>query len=257
MNHARLYDIMSGNAPGPAAAATRLGLSALAPAYRLAVALRNKQFDAGLRKPAKLPRPVISVGNLTTGGTGKTPMVIELARRLLNQNHKPAILLRGYMKEGATASSDEAVELQRELGSAVPVMPNPDRTEGARQVLEKHPEVTVFILDDGFQHRQVHRDLDLVLIDATRPFGFNHLLPRGLLREPARNLRRAHAVILTRCDLITPSELAALDRQIESLTGKPPTAHAATPWSGVPPPKPHGLRPWDRNLIKNRIKPRF
>jgi tetraacyldisaccharide 4'-kinase len=232
MNHARLYDIMSDNAHDPAAAATRLGLSAFAPAYRLAVALRNKQFDAGLRKPAKLPRPVISVGNLTTGGTGKTPKVIELARRLLNQNQKPAVLLRGYMKEGATASSDEAVELQRELGSAVAVMPNPDRAEGARQVLEKHPDVTVFLLDDGFQHRQVHRDLDIVLIDATRPFGFERLLPRGLLREPAKNLRRAHAVILTRCDLVPPAELAALDRRIESLTGKPPTAHAAQYWSG-------------------------
>lgn len=232
MNHARLYDIMSGNAPGPAAAATRLGLSALAPAYSLAVAIRNKQFDAGLRKPVTLPRPVISVGNLTTGGTGKTPMVIELARRLLNQNQRPAVLLRGYMKEGAAASSDEAVELQRELGSAVPVLPNPDRAEGARQVLDKHPDVTVFLLDDGFQHRQVHRDLDIVLIDATRPFGFDHLLPRGLLREPARNLRRADAMIVTRSDLVTPDTLADLDRRIESLTGKPPTAHTAQHWSG-------------------------
>lgn len=232
MNHARLYDIMSGNAPGPAAASTRLALAALAPAYRLAVALRNKQFDAGRRKPATLPRPVISVGNLTTGGTGKTPMVIELARRLIDQNQKPAVLLRGYMKDGSTASSDEATELQRELGSAVPVMPNPDRAEGARQVLENHPGVTVFLLDDGFQHRQVHRDLDIVLIDATRPFGFDHLLPRGLLREPPQNLRRADAVIITRCDLVAPETLAELDHRIESLTGQPPTAHAAALWSG-------------------------
>lgn len=231
MNHARLYDIMSGNAHGLPAASARLGLGALAPAYRFAVALRNKQFDTGRRQPVTLPRPVISVGNLTTGGTGKTPMVIELARRLLNQNQKPAVLMRGYMAGQDKVESDEAVELQRELGSAVPVMPNPDRAEGARRVLEQHPDVTVFLLDDGFQHRQVKRDLDIVLIDATRPFGFDHLLPRGLLREPAENLRRAGAVIVTRCDLVTPVALADLDRRIESLTGRPPTAHAAQHWS--------------------------
>jgi len=243
MNHARLYDIMSGNAPGPSAAAARLTLAALTPAYRLAVAIRNKQFDTALRKPVTLPRPVISVGNLTTGGTGKTPMVIELARRLLDQGQHPAVLLRGYMKQGSAAPSDEAVELQRELGSAVPLMPNPDRAQGARQVLEQHPGTTVFLLDDGFQHRQIHRDLDIVLIDATRPFGFDHLLPRGLLREPARNLRRAHAVIITRCDLVSPQALAELDRQIQSLTGQPPTAHTAQHWSGFRAAPPRSPRP--------------
>lgn len=232
MNHARLYDIMSGHAPGFTASIARLGLSILEPGYRLAVALRNQSFDAGLRKPVKLDRPVISVGNVTTGGTGKTPMVIELARRLIAQGQRPAVLLRGYMAGQDRVGSDEAEELSRELGPDVPVEAHPDRVEGARRVLEKCPQVTVFLLDDGFQHRQVHRDLDIVLIDATRPFGYDRLLPRGLLREPARNLCRADAIIVTRCDLVSADALAELDRRIEALAGHPPTAHAVQHWTG-------------------------
>ncbi|RMF46543.1 MAG: tetraacyldisaccharide 4'-kinase [Deltaproteobacteria bacterium] len=241
MNHARLFDIMSGKATDPAASITRIGLAALEPGYRLAVSLRNRRFDHGRRTPARLPRPVISVGNLTTGGTGKTPMVIELARRLLAMNHHPAVLMRGYMADHPTADSDEAEELSRELGPEVPVMPNPDRVKGARQVLEEHPQVTVFLLDDGFQHRQVHRDLDIVLIDATCPFGFDHLLPRGLLREPVTGLRRADMVIVTRCDLVTPDDLATIDRQIEAVTGRPPADHTISLWTGFRDPYDHDL----------------
>lgn len=232
MNHARLYDIMSGDDRSLSASASRLGLSVLEPGYRLAIALRNKQFDLGWRKPARLPRPVISVGNVTTGGTGKTPLVIELAKRLLEQGSHPAVLMRGYMPDQAGATSDEAQEIADELGSAVPVQPNPNRVEGAQRVLDKHPETTVFLLDDGFQHRQVYRDLDIVLIDATRPFGFDRLLPRGLLREPVGNVRRADAVIVTRGDLIARDVLTALDQRIETLTGNAPIAHAVSQWSG-------------------------
>ncbi len=232
MNHAHLYDIMSGEERSLSAGAARLGLGVLEPGYRLAIAVRNKQFDLGWRKPTRLLRPVISVGNITTGGTGKTPMVIELARRLLEQGSHPAVLMRGYMADQGGAPSDEAQEIANELGSAVPVEANPNRVEGARRVLEKHPETTVFLLDDGFQHRQIHRDMNIVLIDATRPFGFDRLLPRGLLREPPRNMARADAVIVTRCDLISENAMANLDRRIETLTGKPPAAHTASRWSG-------------------------
>lgn len=232
MNHARLYDIMSGDDRGLSAGAARLGLNVLEPGYRLAIALRNRQFDLGWRKPARLPRPVISAGNITTGGTGKTPMVIELARRLLEQGSRPAVLMRGYMAGQDGASSDEAMEIANELGSAVPVEPNPSRVEGAKRVLDKHPETGVFLLDDGFQHRQVHRDLDIVLVDATRPFGFNRLLPRGLLREPAKNLARADTVIVTRSDLVSNEAMTEIDRIIESHTGRPPAAHAVSRWAG-------------------------
>ncbi len=91
----------------------------------------------------------------------------------------------------------------------------------------------MFLLDDGFQHRRVARDLDLVLIDATRPFGFDHVLPRGLLREPPRNLRRADAVIVTRADQITTDALRDLDRRIERYAGRPPIAHTVHAWANA------------------------
>jgi tetraacyldisaccharide 4'-kinase len=204
----------------------RAGMSAATPFYRAAVAARNAMFNTGIRKPARLPRPAISVGNITTGGTGKTPMVCELARRL----DKPAVLLRGY-RAAEGHSGDEATMLQHELGEAVPVEANPDRVAGAAAVLGRRPDVQAFILDDGFQHRQVHRDLDLVLIDALNPFGFGRLLPRGLLREPPGALRRADAVIVTRADQVEAGALRELDRKIESLSGRPPIAHAAHQWA--------------------------
>jgi len=232
MNHARLYDIMSGAEHSLSASAARLGLGVLALGYRLVISLRNMSFDLGLRKPATLPCPVISVGNLTTGGTGKTPMVIELAKRLIERGSHPAVLLRGYRAQGDPGGGDEAMMLAGELGSSVPVQPNPNRATAADRVIEKHPTTSVFLLDDGFQHRQVHRDLDIVLIDATRPFGFDRLLPRGLMREPEGNLSRADSVILTRCDLVDDRALADLDCRVEGLIGRPPDAHTAYRWSG-------------------------
>jgi tetraacyldisaccharide 4'-kinase len=232
VKHDTLKRIMAGDESGPVASAFRLGLSALTPGYRLAIAIRNRMFDHGLRKSIQLPRPTLSVGNLTTGGTGKTPMVIELARRLIEQGSQPAVLLRGYMAQTDARPSDEARQLADELGSSVPVEPNPNRAQAAARVIAKHPNVSVFLLDDAFQHRQVRRDLDIVLIDATEPFGFGRLLPRGLLREPAHNLKRADAVIVTRSDLVDPDTLAVLDQQIQQLTGQPPLAHTLHRWTG-------------------------
>jgi len=232
MKHETLIGIMAGEDRRPVAKVFRLGLSALTPGYRLVVSVRNRMFNSGLRKPARLPKPTLSVGNLTTGGTGKTPMVIELARRLIERGSQPAILLRGYMNKNGVGPSDEAQQLADELGSSVPVEPNPNRAQAAGRVVEKNPQVSIFLLDDAFQHRQVHRDLDLVLIDATQPFGFDRLLPRGLLREPAHNLRRADAVIVTRSDLVDPQALTTLNEQIAELTGQPPVAHAVHQWTG-------------------------
>ena len=231
MNSVRYRDIISGTRRSPGATAARVALLACEPIYRLAVAARNASFDMRLRAPVRLPRPVVSIGNLTTGGTGKTPMVVLVAERLKAIGCAPAVLLRGYRSSGGL--SDEATLLTDELSSDVPVEANPDRVAGARTVIARHDHIDAFVLDDGFQHRQVRRDLDIVLIDATEPWGFGHVLPRGLLREPRRNLRRADAVIVTRADQVDDTTLGRIDQAIERLTGQPPVGHASHRWTGL------------------------
>lgn len=225
----RLMDILSGVDDSGMGRATRAALSVLEKPYRVLVALRNATFDSRLRRSRPTGRVTVSVGNLTTGGTGKTPMVIEVVQRLKRAGATPAVLLRGYKRTGDR--SDEEIVLAHALGDT-PVIANPDRMAAAKEALERNPAIDVFVLDDGFQHRQVHRDLDLVLIDATQPFGFEHVLPRGLLREPPQALRRADAVIITRADQVEPERLVRLNRRIEQLTGRPPIAHAAHAWVG-------------------------
>jgi tetraacyldisaccharide 4'-kinase len=136
---------------------------------------------------------VVSIGNITTGGTGKTPVTRWLAEKLIAAGLRPAVLLRGYK------GGDEQKLLQSQLPS-IPVHANPSRIDGAQEVL-KTEKIDLFILDDGFQHRKIHRDFDLVLIDASNPFGFGHVLPRGLLREPMDGLSRAHAFLITHAEL--------------------------------------------------------
>ena len=228
MNRRRPADILSGRDRSVSANLIRAGLSVLSPGYRLGATIRNAAFDTGFRRPKRLDRPVISVGNITTGGTGKTPMVIELVRRLVGQGRRPAVLLRGY--RAGVAGSDEAILLAEALGATVPVHANPDRCAAALKVTEQHPQVDIFILDDGFQHRQVRRDLDLVLIDATEPFGFDRLLPRGLLREPLGSLRRAGAVIVTKADAVGDDQRVRIDQRIATVAGQAPIAHTAHRW---------------------------
>ncbi len=233
MNRREWADILSGRVRGPRAGILRTALLAGVPLYGGAVLLRNALFDTGLRRPAKLGRPVVSVGNLTAGGTGKTPMVVALAQRLMALGARPAVLLRGYTYRGAPLmDSDEARLLRSELGPQVPVEPNPSRVEGARRVLGAHPEVSVFVLDDGFQHRQAHRDLNLVLIDATEPFGGGRLLPAGLMREPLRALKRADAIILSRADLAPPETLDQINALLRRRAAAVPIVQAAAQWNG-------------------------
>ena len=218
---------MSGEETSPRARAWRIALAAAAPIYAAGSAARSAGFATGIKRSHPLGRPTVSVGNLTTGGTGKTPVVGHIARHLVEQGHRPCILLRGYR------GGDEAREHRQRLGDAVRVEPNPDRVAAAQQVLAEDPAITCFILDDGFQHRRARRDLDLVLIDATNPWGYGHLLPRGLMREPKSALRRAHASIITRADQVEADEVDRLDRDIASITGRPPIAHAEHAWSGL------------------------
>lgn len=228
----RILDIISGKDPSLTASATRCLMSALTPAYALASGIRNKLFDAGIKKSYPLGRPTISVGNLTTGGTGKTPMVAFIVSQLLEIGHHPVILLRGYKSTDAHGS-DEAAVYRHQFGDRVPVIANPSRVQGAATALTQFPSTTCFVLDDGFQHRKAARDFDLVLIDATNPFGYDHLLPRGLMREPKAALKRADAIIITRSDQVTPEAVSKLDQTIQYLTGKAPIAHASHQWVGL------------------------
>ncbi len=199
-----------GETSGLAADLLRGGLRILSWPYAGAVATRNALFDMGWRTSADLGVPTISVGNLTTGGTGKTPLVAEVCRRLQALGRQPGVLSRGY---GANAggANDEAAALKLHLPD-VPHAQGADRTRhGRRLVAERRADVLV--LDDGFQHRQVRRNLDIVLIDATDPWG-TALLPRGFGREPRAGLKRADVVALTRADLVSAATRDAVRREV-------------------------------------------
>ncbi|MEO1997370.1 MAG: tetraacyldisaccharide 4'-kinase, partial [Planctomycetaceae bacterium] len=186
MNSRKFRDLISGHNRGLAARSVRWGLECLASIYGSGVRLRNRTYDRGLRKVQALPVPAISVGNLTAGGTGKTPFVAYLANSFCTHQHQPAILSRGYGSQDGEANDEKRVlDL---LCPNVPHDQHPDRVAAAARVCEQH-NIDVLILDDGFQHRRAARDLDIVLIDALNPWGFGHLLPRGLLREPPSALQ--------------------------------------------------------------------
>ena len=169
-------------------------------------------------KSYELPVPVICVGNITTGGTGKTPLVEFLGGYLQKRGVKVALLSRGY--RGQSGGDNDEISILRERLAGVTIVIDSDRVRGGRRAIAEHG-AEVLLLDDGFQHRRLRRDLDIVLIDCTCPFGYGWMLPRGLLREPKDSLSRAGAVVLTRCDQIGAAELSELSRTIENLSVKP------------------------------------
>lgn len=230
MTEQGLLSIMSGRAKGPGPALVRALSAAAAPLYALGAAAKNGVYDAGWAQTHDLGRPAVSVGNLTTGGTGKTPMVAWVVRQLAQAGHRPCILLRGYKSKNGV--SDEAEELRQMVGDVAQVAPNPDRVAEAARQLAAHPGITCFVLDDGFQHRRARRNLDLVLVDATNPWGYGWTLPRGLLREGKRNLRRADAVVVTRCDRVAPERLAQVCDEVKAVAGLAPLALARHGWEG-------------------------
>jgi len=193
-------------------------------AYGVLVALHGKLHDKQLLPHTRLEAPVVSVGNLTVGGTGKTPMVVFLARELSARDFVPGVLSRGYSRGkhlGEGELNDEGRLLARMLPS-VPQVQRADRVSGGTELIGQGCDV--LLLDDGFQHRRLERDLDLVLVDATRPWGLapvgtgaavKSILPRGLLRESPTTLARADALVLTRCDQVSEEELASLEAELE------------------------------------------
>lgn len=195
------------------------------PAALFSAAARTRRvlYDRGLLPVTRASVPVISVGNVTTGGTGKTPVCAWFVRELAARGHRPGLLSRGYGAERGE-SNDEAKLLER-LCPLVPHVADKDRVAGAARLVAEHG-VTVIVLDDGFQHRRLARDVDLVLIDATRPFGLaavdgrapvSALLPRGLLREPPSSLARADALMITRCESVDAAALETLESDLQRL----------------------------------------
>jgi tetraacyldisaccharide 4'-kinase len=163
--------------------------------YGVAARLHAWLYAQGIYTTKRLNTPVISVGNLTVGGTGKTPMVLWLAERYLAEGKRVAILSRGYRGTGGT--SDEVEMMKGRLGDRVVFGVGPDRYLEARRIETEQP-VSVFLLDDGFQHLELARDVDLVLVDSTTFDSKKWLLPAGSMREPLSAVRRASAVVLTR-----------------------------------------------------------
>lgn len=189
------------------------------------------KLDKKLSTPKKLQKPVISVGNITVGGTGKTPIVIEVLKILIKNKINPTVLTRGYLRKtketvllnGATGvdvniSGDEPMLIARNVPEAS-VIVGANRYSNAVK-FENEINTDVYVLDDGFQHWNIQRDLDIVCINAFNPFGNGMLIPAGVLREPIKVLKRANIIILTNSDMISQTQLASLRNKILFLTGK-------------------------------------
>jgi tetraacyldisaccharide 4'-kinase len=216
--------------------------------HRVGLEIYLLPFRLGVRKRTRLPVPVVAIGNLTSGGTGKTPMAALVASRLHSDGRKVVLLSRGHGaakgKDGPRMVSngenvlldpgeagDEPTLLARLL-AGVPVVVGKDRRQsGARALSWFAPDV--FVLDDALQFWQLERDLDIVLLDAARPFDNGHILPRGLLREPPSHLSRAGVVVLTRADRVEPAALEATRARVQRLAPRADVftaTHAPVAW---------------------------
>ncbi len=181
--------------------------------------LRAACYSGGILRSRHLPGTVISVGNLTAGGTGKTPMVLWIAERLAAEGHRPAILTRGYrglgqISGGAQGTSDEVALLRQRLHGRAQFGVGKDRYKNGLALAKDGAKW--FILDDGFQHLELERDANIVLLDATDPFGGGAILPAGRLREPRSGLARTDVVVITRV-----SRAPALESLVRRFTAAP------------------------------------
>ncbi|MBI4682252.1 MAG: tetraacyldisaccharide 4'-kinase [Nitrospirae bacterium] len=206
------------------------------------------------RNPNRLPAKVISIGNLTLGGTGKTPAVIAVAQEAKKRGHNPCILTRGYKgkaKDIAFVSrgegpllnpleaGDEAY-LMAETLKRVTIIKGKDRFragiaafDNAQFAIVNLQAPPLFILDDGFQHWKLHRDVDVLLIDATNPFGNEKLFPEGRLREPLRAMKRAHIIVITKADMAIQGAITAITRRIKQYNSDAPIFTASHKPAGL------------------------
>ncbi len=210
------FDIVTGRRTGPGAALSRLGLSALSALYGGALTLRAAAFALGLRRRHRLPGPVIGVGNITLGGTGKSPMVEMLTRRLESKGLKVGVVSRGYGLQVGGVDDEGFAAGKRYLG--------PDRVGLARRAFADGCDAVV--LDDGFHDLRLQRDFNIAMVDASTPFGNGRLFPRGFLRESPHGLKRADLIVVSRADMLDAGELALLRAHLTQISGGRPTAAA-------------------------------
>ena len=219
---------------------SHLVLSPLSVAYAAVTRLRTAAYKKGLLKTTKLPVPVVSIGNITAGGTGKTPLVARVSRILADEGRRVCILTRGYGRKNATQrivvsdgravlakvneAGDEPFWLAESLKGVAAVIADPARAAAGQWAIE-NLDADVLVLDDGFQHLQLARDFNILAIDATNPWGGGRLLPSGLLREAPRGAARADCVIITRAEPNSHTE--ELKTTLQQLVGNRPilTSH--------------------------------
>ena len=208
--------------------------------YGATMRTRLELYRRGLLATSKLPAPVISVGNLTTGGTGKTPLTESIARMLAQQRRRVCILTRGYGRQkpnkrvlvsdgekvlaSETDAGDEPRLLAENLQGLAAIISDADRFAAGQWAIRELGS-DVFILDDGFQHLRLARDLNIVVVDATQPWGNGHLLPWGRLREPRSGLSRADCVVITRAD--QAEDVDVLREQVRELSRNKPISTSA------------------------------
>lgn len=225
--------LMTDRAEGPMAPIAQFILFSASLLYLLAIKVLFILHQKGLLPTAHLQARVISVGNLTLGGTGKTPLVELVSRCLLEKGKKVAVLTRGYR---IPSQDDKTVRqhkphLFEEIGDEpallrlklpqVNIIVGPDRVKNGKDAISKYG-IDVLVLDDGFQYWGLSRDIDILVIDATNPFGNEMLLPRGILREPVSNLVRANIVVITKTDIAAPQQVAHIKSRLKSLNSDAP-----------------------------------
>lgn len=210
----------------------RILLFPFAALYNLITGIRNRLYDQGLRPSITFDLPVIGVGNLTVGGTGKTPL-IEYLIRLLAGQHVVATLSRGYGRktkgfriakptDSANTLGDEPYQFYVKYGDRVRVAVGEDRAYAIPNILQEHPETEIILLDDAFQHRSVKPSLNVLLSDYHRPFYEDFLLPAGRLRESRAGAERADIVVVTKCPVeVSDEKMIEMEKAIRKHSDKP------------------------------------
>ena len=194
--------------------------------YGLLVRCRNSIYANG-RNVMRVPLPVISVGNMTVGGTGKPPLVTWIVRQLRASGHNPAIVMRGYASVDPVLA-DEAVEYKERLDD-IDVIVGADRFGQITKYIEAGGSADCLVMDDGFQHRKLHRDLDIVVLNILRDTFSQRMLPAGWLREPLAGLHRADAVVVSHAQRSDPS----FGKSVQDISGKEPISWTSHHWTGL------------------------